>query len=59
MKSLEVKTEASDESYYMLEDISKEGLKTYLRQTMKIFNERYDVESEKIDDKVELISPSF
>ena len=49
----------SRESYYILEDVSKEGLKKYLREAMIVFNDRYDVKSESIDQEIELIPPSF
>ena len=57
--SMQKQTDASAESYYMLEDISKEGLKTYLRKTMIVMNEWYDVLDGKIDEEVELIEPSL
>ena len=54
-----VPTDEAKESYYVIEDVTKEGLTKFLRDTMKVFNDRYSVEDETFDDDIELIWPDF
>lgn len=48
----------SMESYYVLEDLSKEGLQKYLKDSMMIFNEQYSITEAAIDEEVEVVEPS-
>ena len=36
-------TDLTQESYYLLEDITKEGLQKFLKEAMLVFNERYSI----------------
>ena len=54
-----VPTDEAKESYYIIEDVTKEGLTKFLRDTMKVFNDRYIVDEETFDDDIELIRPDF
>lgn len=36
----------STESYYILEDLTREGLQKYLKNAMLVFNERYSIDSQ-------------
>eukprot|EP00343_Euplotes_focardii_P004491 CAMPEP_0205811828 /NCGR_PEP_ID=MMETSP0205-20121125/16110_1 /ASSEMBLY_ACC=CAM_ASM_000278 /TAXON_ID=36767 /ORGANISM="Euplotes focardii, Strain TN1" /LENGTH=95 /DNA_ID=CAMNT_0053091553 /DNA_START=103 /DNA_END=390 /DNA_ORIENTATION=+ len=47
------------ESYYILEDVTKEGLQKFLRDNMLVFNERYSVSKKAIEDDVEIVSPTY
>ena len=49
----------SMESYYVLEDLTREGLQKYLKDSMLTFNEKYSIHKEEIEDNVEIIEPSF
>lgn len=49
----------SVESYYFLEDLTKEGLQKYLKDSMEIFNEKYSVKDKIIEDDVEIVDPTF
>lgn len=49
----------SQESYYILEDISKEGLQKFLREAMLVFNEKYSIEKKEIETDVEVMPPSY
>lgn len=49
----------SVESYYVLEDLTKEGLQKYLKDSMIVFNEQYSIENQVIEDDIEVIEPSF
>ncbi|CAI2363742.1 unnamed protein product [Moneuplotes crassus] len=49
----------SQESYYQLEDITKEGLQKFLKDSMLTFNERYSIAKQKIEEDVEIVDPSF
>lgn len=50
--------EEVQESYYVIEDITKEGLTKFLRDAMNVFNDKYNVETEKFED-FELVPPDF
>lgn len=54
-----VPTDETKESYYVIEDVTKEGLTKFLRDTMKVFNDKYSVDEETFDDDIELIRPDF
>ncbi|CAI2366469.1 unnamed protein product [Moneuplotes crassus] len=49
----------SNESYYMLEDLSREGLQKYLKTSMLVFNEKYSVKKKEIEEDIEATEPSF
>lgn len=49
----------SVESYYILEDLTKEGLQKYLKDAMLCFNEKYSIEKSVMEDDIELIEPSI
>lgn len=49
----------SQESYYLLEDISKEGLQKFLKDAMLTFNERYSIEKQEIEEDIEVVPPSY
>ena len=51
-------TEGAKESYYIIEDITKEGLTKFLRDAMKVYNDKYNVETEKFED-FELVPADF
>jgi hypothetical protein len=58
-KTAEKDNSFSEESYYILEDISKEGLQKFLKDAMLVFNERYSIEEKSIEEDVEVMPPSF
>ena len=49
----------SMESYYVLEDLTREGLQKYLKDSMLIFNEKYSLETDNIENNIEVAEPSF
>lgn len=49
----------SKESYYILEDITKEGLQKFLKDAMLVFNEKYSVEKKEIETDVEVVPPNY
>ena len=49
----------SMESYYVLEDLTREGLQKYLKDSMLIFNEKYSLETDNIEKNIEVVEPSF
>ena len=49
----------SQESYYILEDITKEGLQKFLREAMLVFNEKYSIEKKEIETDVEVMPPTY
>jgi hypothetical protein len=49
----------SVESYYVLEDLSREGLQKYLKESMLVFNEMYSIDKKKIEFDVQIVPPSF
>ena len=49
--------DGTKESYYAIEDISKEGLIKFLRDAMQVFNDKYSIAKEMMEDQVELIAP--
>jgi hypothetical protein len=53
------KNSLTQESYYMLEDITKEGLQKFLKDAMMVFNERYSVQKKEIELDVEVMPPTF
>lgn len=53
------KNSLTQESYYMLEDITKEGLQKFLKEAMIVFNERYSVLKKQIEEDVEVMPPTF
>ncbi|CAI2367009.1 unnamed protein product [Moneuplotes crassus] len=49
----------STESYYLLEDLSREGLQKYLKDSMLNFNEKYSIKKKEIEQDIEVANPSF
>lgn len=49
----------SQESYYILEDITKEGLQSFLKNAMQVFDERYSIEKKEIEDDIEVMPPTY
>lgn len=49
----------SVESYYILEDLSREGLQKYLKESMLVFNEKYPVDKKQIDQNVIVSQPTL
>ena len=40
-------------------DLSKEGLQKYLKDSMLVFNERFSIEKQEIEDDVEVMEPTI
>lgn len=49
----------STESYYVLEDLTREGLQKYLKDSMLIFNEKYSISKKELEDDIEVPDPTF
>lgn len=47
----------TQESYYLLEDVTKEGLQKYLKDSMLVFDERYSIDKKEIENDVSFTLP--
>ena len=54
-----ISTEGAKESYYAIEDVTKEGLIKFLKDAMKVFNDKYSVEEETFEKDIQLMPPDF
>jgi hypothetical protein len=52
-------TEGAKESYYVIEDVTKDGLVKFLKDAMAVFDDKYSVEKGALEEDVQLYKPNY